>query len=386
MTPAETPVESSSSIPAVDTTLLRIVVVFRIVGTFWLVGLAVLTLATAEPEIASTTAHTATIWSAIVISVVWTGVTVALAYRSPETLGHVTFLVVDLALAGWVAMTPGLIRADVFFAGGYPISSPFLFAATRGTTATVVPAIVVAAGSAVGTSFANARVIEVLAINFLSPLVLAWAFGSIKQQDARRREAEEALATERTKLALANERSEMAAHLHDSVLQTLALIQRKTPDNREIARLARRQERELRAWLNGSPPLAAGNTLSTAMIRAAEEVEDEYDIAVEVSTAGDTELDDRTAGVVLAAREAMTNAARFAGVDQIFLLAETSEGGVRVVVRDQGGGFEPDSVTGDRRGIRESIVGRLERIGGTAVIRSAPGDGTEVELRFQGPA
>jgi signal transduction histidine kinase len=177
----------------------------------------------------------------------------------------------------------------------------------------------------------------------------------------------------------------MSAHLHDSVLQTLALIQRKAPENREVARLARRQERELRAWLNGGPPLVANNTFNSALIRAAEEVEDEHDVLVEVSTAGDRDLDERTTSVVLAAREAMNNAARFAGVDRIFVLSESREDGVRLVVRDQGSGFDPETVGSDRRGIRESIVGRLERAGGTATIRSVVGDGTEVEL-FMGEA
>lgn len=376
---------TSTAIPAIDTTLLRIVVVFRIVGAVWLVSLSLLTLFVSDPQIASVGARTAIIWSAIVIAVVWTAVTVVLAYRNPAILTRWTFLAVDLILALWVAMTPGLVRADVFFAGGYPISSPFLIAATKGVTATVGPALLVAVSSAVGTSFANARVLEVLAVNFVSPLVLAWAFGSIKEQDARRREAEEALAVERTKLARADERAEMAAHLHDSVLQTLALIQRRAPDNRAVTRLARRQERELRAWLGGDPPLATGNTMSSAVLRTAEEVENEYDVLVEVSTAGDHELDDRAAAVVLAAREALKNAARFSGVERIFILAETSGETLRVVVRDQGDGFDPDAVSADRRGIRESIVGRMERVGGTAAIRSSPGSGTEVVLEVGGP-
>jgi signal transduction histidine kinase len=172
----------------------------------------------------------------------------------------------------------------------------------------------------------------------------------------------------------------MAAHLHDSVLQTLALIQRRAKENRGIVRVARRQERELRAWLNGGPPLSATNMLSGALIRAAEEVEDEHDVFVELSTAGDTTLDDRTTGLILAAREAMKNAARFAGVEKIYVLAEVVDNGIRVIVRDQGAGFDPSGVPEDRRGIRDSITGRLDRLGGTASIRSAVGHGTEIEL------
>lgn len=375
--------EAKQTIPAIETTLLRIVVVFRMVGALWLTSLAVLTLLT-DP-ITDTVGQAMIVWSAVAIAVVWTAVTVVFAYRRPAALGSWGFLVVDLILATWVAMTPGLIGTDVFFAGGYPISSPFLFATTRGLTATIVPALAVAVASAVGVNQANARALEVVTINLLSPLVVAWGFGTIKTQDLKRREAEDALAAERTKLALADERAEMAAHLHDSVLQTLALIQRKSPEDRDVTRLARRQERELRAWLNGGPTLAAGNTLSRGLIRAAEEVEDEYDVIVEMSTAGDRELDDRSAVVILAAREAMTNAARFAGVDRIYVLSETSGDRIRLVVRDQGAGFDPEGVSEDRRGVRESIVGRLERLGGTATIRSSVGDGTEVELSIGEP-
>jgi signal transduction histidine kinase len=377
--PANSPTEQPQSIPAIETTLLRVVAGFRVVGACWLILLAILVLVTEAPVI-DPAYRRLIVTSTIVIAVVWTPVTLVLAYRRPTTLARPVFLVVDLALAVWTALAPALIETDIFFAGGYPISSPFLIATTRGIATTVAPAALVAGASAYGVSLAGARAAEVLALNLLSPLVVAWGFGTIKAQDQRRREAEEALAWERTKLARADERAEMAAHLHDSVLQTLALIQRKAPENREVNRLARRQERQLRAWLNGGPALTAGNTLSGALIRAAEEVEDEYDVIVEMSTAGDRDLDERGAGVVLAAREAMTNAARFAGVDRIYVLSETSDDQIRLVVRDQGVGFDPDAVSEDRRGVRESIVGRLQRLGGTATIRSAVDDGTEVEL------
>lgn len=358
---------------------------FRIVGACWLLLLAILVLATERPRI-DPGDRMLIVVSTIVIAVAWTLFTAILAYRHPKALGAMVFLVVDLVIAVWAALAPGLIGTDTFFAGGYPISSPFLFATTKGMALTIAPAALVAATSAYGITEVSARAAEVLAINLLSPLVVAWGFGTIKTQDQKRRDAEEALAAERTKLARADERAEMAAHLHDSVLQTLALIQRRSPENREVTRLARRQERQLRAWLNGGPAAAAGNTLSSALIRAAEEVEDEYDVIVEMSTAGDRELDESSAGVVLAAREAMTNAARFARVDRIYVLSETRDDHIRLVVRDQGVGFDLDEVSEDRRGVRESIVGRLQRLGGTATIRSAVGNGTEVELSLGGAA
>ena len=232
----------------------------------------------------------------------------------------------------------------------------------------------------IGAQHANARTAEVLAINLLSPLVVGWGFGTIRTQDRRRREAEETLAEERAKLVRAHERSEMAAHLHDSVLQTLALIRRRVHDSTAVLRLARRQERELWAWLEGASPLGDEDRLNKALAHAAEEIEDEHDVVVVLSTAGDTSLDDRMTSLVLAAREAMANSARFSGVERIFVLSEAGETGVRLVVRDRGSGFDLSAVPEDRRGIRESIVGRLDRLGGTAEVRSAVGEGTEVDL------
>jgi signal transduction histidine kinase len=376
--------EDRQGFPAIDATLLRIAVVFRVVGAGWLILLAILTLATETSQIDPGVLN-GLVLSAIGIAVVWTAVTVVLMYRRPTVLQHVAFLAVDVALAVWTALTPSLTQSVSFFAGGFPISSPLLIATTRGMVATLLPAMLVAGSSVFGLSRASARAVEVVAINLLAPIVVAWGFGTIREQDRQRRLAEEALALERTKVARADERAEMAAHLHDSVLQTLALIQRRAKENRGIVRVARRQERELRAWLNGGPPLSATNMLSGALIRAAEEVEDEHDVFIELSTAGDTTLDERTTGLILAAREAMKNAARFAGVEKIYVLAEVVDDGIRVVVRDQGSGFDPSGIPEDRRGIRDSITGRLDRLGGTASIRSSVGDGTEVELYVGAP-
>ena len=191
------------------------------------------------------------------------------------------------------------------------------------------------------------------------------------------------LSAERAERIRSQERAEMAAHLHDSVLQTLALVQRRADDPRTVAALARRQERELRAWLNGGDPTGgaqAPRTLAAALEHAAAEVEDAHGVAVEVVTVGDRPLDERGEAVVAAAREALTNAAKFAGDAPISVFAEMGPERVEVFVRDRGPGFEPAAVPADRRGVRESIVGRMERHGGRAAVHAAPGAGTEVEL------
>jgi signal transduction histidine kinase len=164
------------------------------------------------------------------------------------------------------------------------------------------------------------------------------------------------------------------------VLQTLALVQKRADDPAAVAALARRQERELRAWLNDSRPLGSTDTLAAALEAAATEVEGDHGVPIEVVTVGDAPLDDRAAALVAAAREALVNASKFAGPEPIALYAEVTDGRAEVFVRDRGPGFDPSGVPDDRRGVRESIVGRMERHGGRASVHSTPGHGTEVEL------
>jgi signal transduction histidine kinase len=190
-----------------------------------------------------------------------------------------------------------------------------------------------------------------------------------------RAEAEE----ERRLRIRADERAEVAARLHDSVLQTLALIQREG-DPRRTQALARHQERELRGWLyKGEAPDDAA-TLGSALRAATAEVEEHYGIEVDLVQPSDGALDEGLIALVAAAREAMTNAGRHAGVEKISVLARVADDEASVFVRDSGGGFDPSRVAEDRRGVRESIVGRMERSGGRATVVSAPGAGTEVEL------
>jgi len=188
------------------------------------------------------------------------------------------------------------------------------------------------------------------------------------------------LAVERRERIRTQERAEVAAHIHDSVLQTLALIQRNPTDARTVSTLARAQERELRAWLYGPAEPSPGESVAAALQRVSNEVEDMHGVAVETVEVGDCEVDDRLAALVLSSREALANAARHSGVPAVSAYLEVEPHQVTVFVRDRGAGFDPESVPGDRRGITDSIVGRMDRYGGTAAVRSLPGQGTEVEL------
>lgn len=189
------------------------------------------------------------------------------------------------------------------------------------------------------------------------------------------------LSAERAARIRSQERAEVATHLHDSVLQTLALVQQRSADPTAVATLARKQERELRAWLSGAPEARPDERLADALQSAAQEVEERFGVPIEVVTVGDRALDERGHALVAATREALTNAAQHAGGDEpVALYAEVTGQRTEVFVRDRGDGFDAASVPDDRHGVRESIIGRMRRHGGSATITSTPGVGTEVAL------
>jgi signal transduction histidine kinase len=191
------------------------------------------------------------------------------------------------------------------------------------------------------------------------------------------------LMLERQARVRAEERADMAARVHDSVLQTLALIQRRAQDPQQVVALARAQERELRAWLfDGRPPgtIDSATTISEGVRLIQQDVEAQHGIAVEVVTVGDCELDDDLSALLAAAREATVNAAKWSGAEVVSVFVEVEPEEVSVFVRDRGRGFDPDAVSSDRKGLAESVHARMCRRGGSARVRSAPGQGTEVSL------
>jgi signal transduction histidine kinase/phage shock protein PspC (stress-responsive transcriptional regulator) len=190
------------------------------------------------------------------------------------------------------------------------------------------------------------------------------------------------LAEERRSRIRSEERADMAAHLHDSVLQTLALIQR-TDEPKRMVTLARAQERELREWLYGEDRRDGEQHIRGAIEAAAGRVEHDHDVPVDVVVVGDAPLDPGTSALVKAAGEAMTNAAKHSGALKVSVYVEVSDTVVDAWVADQGTGFDPDAIDPQRRGIADSIRGRLLRHGGTAEITSEPDEGTEVHLHIE---
>ncbi|SNT04374.1 phage shock protein C (PspC) family protein [Streptosporangium subroseum] len=190
------------------------------------------------------------------------------------------------------------------------------------------------------------------------------------------------LQRERRERIRQEERAEVAAHVHDSVLHTLTLIQRNAQDSREVMRLARSQERELRNWLY-QPQQDADASVAAAVRRVAAEEEDTHGVPIEVVCVGDGPLTPELSAMMQAARQAMVNAAKYSGSEVISVYAEAEPDEVTIFVRDRGVGFDMGEVADDRMGIRQSIIGRMERHGGSARVRTAPGEGTEVMLTMK---
>ncbi|HWG63465.1 MAG TPA: PspC domain-containing protein [Streptosporangiaceae bacterium] len=194
------------------------------------------------------------------------------------------------------------------------------------------------------------------------------------------------LVVERQARVRAEERADMAARVHDSVLQTLALIQKNADQPQHVIQLARAQERELRSWLfDGRAPGSIDSdclTLAAGVRLIQQDVEVQHGIAVEAVTVGDCELDDDLAALLAAGREATVNAAKWSGAGVVSLFAEVEPTGVVLYVRDRGRGFDPAAVPADRKGLAESVQARMARHGGSVTVRSSPGEGTEVSLKM----
>jgi signal transduction histidine kinase len=286
------------------------------------------------------------------VAVLWRQADEAQRQRWADTTGRVNPLREVLGTGGWASVTRILVG------GGLLVAAVGLFAVLSGLSE----------GEA---GLQQALVASALGVLGLGLIVGPWLFRLASE-----------LSEERAARVRTEARADMAAHLHDSVLQTLALIQKHSTDGHMVARLARAQERDLRTWLYGDLEQTA-TQVSGALRTAAAEVEDAHGVPIEVVTVGDSALTQELGPVVLAAREAMVNSAKHSGAGQVDVYAEMSDERVEVFVRDRGKGFEQNDVPDDRFGVRGSILERMQRHGGEAVIETAPGEGTEVRLSMQ---
>jgi signal transduction histidine kinase len=288
-----------------------------------------------------------------------------------------------LAVALWTLAAPLVdgSASAINYAGGFPIASVMLWAYARGlpggfAAGAAASLVVISSGD-----YSTSGKISTTVLYVMTGLLVAWGAGVLRRNEATRLELQEDLAAERAQRERSEERADLAARIHDSVLQTLALIQRRADDPQQVQSLARQQEHDLRSWLFAPSAGDLGDSLAAAVGATGREVEDRYQVKVDVVTVGDCELDERLGALVDASREALVNAAKFSGVSDIAVYLEVDPTQSAVYVRDRGAGFDPADVDADRRGIADSIVGRMERYGGTAVVRSAPGRGTPVSRR-----
>lgn len=363
-----------------EPTLLWIVTGYRVFAAVWLsiLGAVAVGSDTTPPD------HPAVVGITIALVLAWAGsATLARLWR-PTLLSSWWFVAFDLLISCWTVVA-GEFAGTIQFAGGYPLVGAFSAIYAFSWAGAIVSATLLTATGLSRVAGGNQSISQDVANSIAYLFSVGAAAGvasALRTSERRRAAAELALERERTERVRAEEHAEMAAHLHDSVLQTLALIQRDSEATPDIRGLARHQERELRSWLFPERGTGTGGSggFREAMVAACSEVEDLGEAQVELVVVGDTAAP--VDSIVRAAREAMLNASKHAGVTTISVYGEAGSDGVQVFVKDRGAGFIPAEVPESRQGVRESIVNRMQRHGGTAEIISAPGSGTEVRLRL----
>lgn len=363
-----------------ESTLLWITTGYRLFAAVWLSILGVVVIAGESTDVERPAVVTLTVVGVVGWAVLATGARI----RRPSLARTWGFVAVDLAIGAWTVMA-GTVAGTIQFAGGYPLAGAFAAIYAFSTTGGIVGAAVLTAaglvpllgkGQGLSQEVANA-------IAFLFSVGAATGVAAtLRTSDRRRVEAEAALARERAERVRAEEHAEVAAHLHDSVLQTLALIQRDPRATPDIKGLARHQERELRGWLFPDEATSARSAggFRDALLAACAEAEDVGATKVEVVVVGDTAAPTET--IVKAASEAIRNAQAHSGAELISVYGEAGADEVLVFVKDRGSGFDPATIDPSRHGVSESIVGRMDRSGGSTEIISAPGAGTEIRLRL----
>jgi signal transduction histidine kinase len=358
---------STMPVSEFELVLRRVAQGARLLAMAWWVVLGIVTL------VGGSTGDPQWVLVAIALAVIW-AVATSMVYRSDPILATARPLIAgDLALAVFgVTIALTLAEAGNFY-GGMPILM-VVIAAVRSARSAWITAIVLAVVTGGDLLEADDLVVPVaqILVYLAGAFIANWAIGTLRSSDEQIRAATESLARSR-------ERTQIFEHLHDSVLQTLALIQRAADRPTDVVSLARRQERELRDWLYGSASESRGG-LGDEIRRVAADVEERYGVPVDVVVVGEADAGDAVAALAGALREAAVNAAKHSNAQGISVYVEVADGRVTGYVRDRGDGFDPGAVGSDRRGISDSIRARMQRVGGAATLRTHPGRGTEWTL------
>ena len=361
---------------SIESTLLSITIGYRIFATGWLAILAVVVLAGTQKA-----DRPGVVWLTLGVAVGWTMTATIISRARPALVTTWGFVIFEILLSS-LSVVAGDLAGSIGFAGGFPLVGVFtaIYArATLGGTMAGAALFVTTLGRLPAVRFNAAS-----DVSFLISYVFTAAAGigiaaALRASDRRRTEAEKRVAAAETERAHAEAKTEVAVHLHDSVLQTLALIQRDTDTSEQSKRLARQQERELRSWLYQDQDRIHPSGFRDSITTMAATIEDLTGVKIETVTVGDRTLDDPLQALLAAAREATMNAAKHAQVGELSIYAEVAEHGVSVFVKDRGIGFDTNMASAGR-GIPDSILARMERHGGQTSIRSEPGKGTEVIL------
>ncbi len=358
-----------------DRTLLRALLAFRVIALAWMGALVVVAI-TSEPDIDGVVAGLA-----FVLAGVTTVAAIRAISRNPRLLRTPWFLVADGIAALAVALSPWLAGTGGAFYGGYPMAWMLLLAFATSVWWGVGAAITVVAvqvATALGTGLVDASGLTRSGLTMLVTVgVIGWGFGLLRDADRARAESEEALVAERERGIRLEERGRLATALHDSAVQTLVVLRQQADDPDRVRVLARRQERELRRVIQGieAPP----PTLRAALEAIADDIEDLHVVAIDRVFVGDHPgVSEEGVGAV---REALTNAAKHSGERTIHLYVEAGLDEALALVRDRGAGFDPANAPAGR-GLATSLRDRLASIGGRSMVRSVPGEGTEVEMRW----
>ena len=367
-----------------ERTILRALLVFRVLALVWMAALVATTIQT------DSEANTAVVVTSLLVAVVWTVVAIAISLDEGRAKST-RFLVADGVVAIAIASS-GIIAgsADPFF-GGFPTAWLLHVAYARNLAWAEVAAGLLAgtqiAGFVVGSpSVASwTEAVGSVVIFFVVATVIGWGIQQLRRSEAHRREAQEELERERQARALVEARAELADRLHDSVLQTLTLVQRWADDPDQVRYLSRAEERNLRGMLREMTSEYEASSVAAALERACDEVEDHYQVKIRRVVSGDAAMEPGLEAMVLATREALVNAAKHSGASRIHLHVQMSPEGASVLVKDRGVGFDPESAPSNHRGLSDSIRRRIEEQGGRVRISSTPGEGTEVELEVGNP-
>jgi signal transduction histidine kinase len=362
----------------VDDTLRRVVVLYRVLGWAWMAILVALTPGN-DPEANMTIAG-----GALALATVWTATTIWAA-RTPGQLDRTWFVLVDVVVALLVASASTAAGAGELFHGGYPMSTLAVTAYAFNLRMTLVTAGVLAVHQAVVHDLDGRGLLPAVGsvVFIVFAIMLGWAFDNLRSQERTRLAMQDELDRANAAQIRQEERMGLADRLHDSVLQTLAVLQQDSGDPSQVRYLARRQERQLRRTISEyRSPFASSSRAELQVI--CDDVEELHRITVQSVIRGDAECDETLSALLAATREALSNAAKHAGVNEIDLYAELDPSHVRLFVKDRGHGFDA-ATTATGRGMDHSLHKRVEDAGGTATVTSAPGEGTEVEITWEAP-